>query len=89
MTSGPIARPTGGKPQPLTTLTGAVTRSNVEGNCLLLTVEGGSRYVLVGATTAIVPGATVTVRGRVERAFATTSQAGPAYVVESVVAAPP
>ena len=88
--TGPPATPTAPSSSKVTTtsLTGTVSSSAVEGNCLVL-ADAGSTYLLVGAVTGLTPGREVTVTGHVDPARATTCQTGTPFVVETVEPAGP
>ncbi len=73
-------KPPGGSQQ----LTGRV-ESGVEARCLVLTVGGGSSYVLTGTVAGLEPGDRVTVKGRADPGAATTCQQGPVFVVAEIV----
>jgi hypothetical protein len=65
------------------TVTGTVS-DGVEAGCLTIS-DGQGMWTLVGATTGLKAGDTVTVRGTVREDLATTCQQGPALWVDEVL----
>lgn len=64
-------------------LTGTLSRDEVEGGCLVLTSRS-ERYVLVGRTHGLTAGQRVSVTGHVAPGRMTTCQVGTTFEVEHV-----